>query len=249
MQVDTLDDVLAALDTIVDRCGSEQSAVGYFAALYRHVTRDVQVAVAGGRFDDPERMERLDVVFAMRYLRAEEAFRAGRAVTASWDVALRAAGQWWPTVLQHLLLGMNAHINLDLGIAAAQVASGADLAGLEADFGRINAILAARVNGVEAALARVWPLLGWLDVAAGGADEAVVNFSIERARAYAWEAALRLAPLDAPARAAEIERIDGKVALIGRAVRHPGWWLSTKLRLVRLSERGSVRDKIDALGL
>jgi hypothetical protein len=249
MQADTPDEVLARLDGIVDRCGDEQSAVGYFAALYRQVTRDVQGAIIEGRFDDTARMERLDVVFANRYLRAEEDFREGRVTTAAWNVALRAAGEWWPTVLQHLLMGMNAHINLDLGIAAAQVAPGSDLADLEADFGRINAILSARVDGVQAALARIWPLLRWLDLGAGGSDEAVVNFSIRRARDHAWTVAVRLAGLAADRRAAEIERLDRHVAAIGRGVHRPGWWLGTKLRLVRLGERGTVHAKIAELGL
>ena len=30
------------------------------------------------------------------------------------------AGRWRPIVLQHLLLGINAHINLDLGVTASE---------------------------------------------------------------------------------------------------------------------------------
>ena len=248
MQANTLDRVLTALDAIVDRCRRDQSPVGYFAALYRQVTRDVRDHVEQGRFDDPARMERLDVVFADRYLSAVEDFRVGRRTTASWELAFRSAGAWWPTVVQHLLLGMNAHINLDLGIAAAEVAPGAALVDLEADFGRINAILAARVDGVEKALARIWPLLRWLDLGAGDADEAVVNFSIRRARDHAWTVARRLGAMNADRHGGEIQRLDRHVALIGEAVRHPGWWLGTKLRLVRVGEGGSVPAKIDVLG-
>jgi hypothetical protein len=250
MQAKTLDEVLATLDGIVERCCEEQSAAGYFAALYRNVTRDVRAGIAGGRFDDSARMERLDVVFANRYLSAVEDSRAGRPTAASWGIAFRAAGEFWPTVLQHLLLGMNAHINLDLGIAAAEVAAGAALADLEADFGRINAILSARVDGVQTALARIWPLLRLLDLGAGDADEAVVNFSIRRAREHAWSVAVRLGGMDPAGRSAEIERLDRHVAAIGRRVRYPGWWLATKLRLVRLGERGGdVHAKIDRVGL
>lgn len=247
MQAKTLDEVLDALEALVERSSGERSAIGYFAALYRRVTSDVRDGIADGRFDDPARMERLDVVFANRYLAAVGAHRAGRPTTASWAVAFRAAGEWWPTVLQHLLLGMNAHINLDLGIAAAEVAPGAAIADLEADFRRINAILAARVDAVQTALARIWPLLRLLDLGAGDADEAVVNFSIQRARDHAWSVAGRLGRMDAGGREAEIARLDRHVAVIGQGVRHPGWWLGTKLRLVRLGERGSVRQKIDIL--
>lgn len=247
MEARTLVAVLDALDAVVEECRAEESPSGYFAALYREVTRDVVRGIDGGLFEDGTRMERLDVVFANRYLDAYAARRGGRPVTASWTVAFDATGEWWPTVLQHLLLGMNAHINLDLGIAAAEVAPGAAFADLEADFRRINAILAARVDGVQDALAGIWPLLRVLDLGAGGADEAVVNFSIRRARDHAWTVARRLAGADGEERGRVIAGLDAGVAAIGRRVRHPGWWLATKLRLVRLGERGRVSDKIGML--
>ena len=48
------------------------------------------------------------------------------------------------------MIGMNAHINLDLGIAAATVApTPAELEALHADFNRINDVLARLVRIVE----------------------------------------------------------------------------------------------------
>src|SRR3712207_8653052 len=47
-----------------------------------------------------------------------------------------------PLVVQHLILGMNAHINLDLGVAAATVApTPEELQSLKPDFMTINALL------------------------------------------------------------------------------------------------------------
>lgn len=43
---------------------------GYFAVLYRKVTAKVKEGIAAGFFDDPGPMERLDVLFADRYLDA-----------------------------------------------------------------------------------------------------------------------------------------------------------------------------------
>ena len=76
----TIADVLVALDSIVDRSLAEASRFGYFAALYRGVTRRVKDGIAAGRFENGPRMERLDVVFALRYLDAYDGFRAGKAV-------------------------------------------------------------------------------------------------------------------------------------------------------------------------
>lgn len=96
-----------------------ESRLGYFAALYRRVTMAVKQGVADNIFQDGARMERLDVIFANRYLDALQEFRNGQPTTMSWRAAFQAAAHWYPLVLQQLLVGMNAHINLDLGVAAA----------------------------------------------------------------------------------------------------------------------------------
>ena len=68
-------------------------------------------------FEDGVRMERLDVTFANRYLDAFYSWIAGKQITNSWKIAFDSVAQSKSLVIQHLLLGMNAHINLDLGIA------------------------------------------------------------------------------------------------------------------------------------
>ncbi|NIR65754.1 MAG: hypothetical protein GWN00_24945 [Aliifodinibius sp.] len=92
--------------------------MGYFAALYRKVTIRVKE-----EFEDPERMERLDVLFANRYLEAFEQYHTRKETTVSWKLAFDTCKRWRPIVLQHLLLGMNTHIRLDLGVAAAETAN------------------------------------------------------------------------------------------------------------------------------
>ncbi|MEM7538341.1 MAG: DUF5995 family protein, partial [Chloroflexota bacterium] len=142
MQANTIDEVIHELDKILEWSREHNSRVGYFTALYRKVTIQVKEDILAGRFEDNERMERLDVIFANRYLAAFDAYQAGNPVTEVWQVAFDAAPRWRPIVLQHLLIGMNAHINLDLGIAAATVAPGEQLATLENDFNQINTVLA-----------------------------------------------------------------------------------------------------------
>lgn len=246
----TIDEVLARLDDIIARSRSRGTADGYFAVLYRQVTAEVQRRIGAGSFEDGPRMERLDVVFANRYLAAAAAHEDGRDPGICWRLALDESRSWRPLVLQHLLLGMNAHINLDLGIAAAEVAPGSRIRELETDFNRINDVLAGLVDGVQRRLAIVWPALRVIDGFAGGLDEAVANFSMRRAREHAWSVALRLAGVDdAAARQRAIGDVDGHASAIARLVLHPPG-VSTKLALlwVRLRERGSVADKIAALG-
>jgi hypothetical protein len=94
----------------------------------------VNEAILAGHFEDSARMERLDVAFANRYLDALESYHRGEELSKCWRTCFRAAHNWHPIVLQHLLLGIDAHINLNLGIAAAQTSPGTQLAGLRRDF-------------------------------------------------------------------------------------------------------------------
>ena len=243
----SIDDVIDELGRIVSSCRDEKSAAGYFPALYRRVTIGVRDWIRDGRFDDGERMERLDVVFADRYLDAWRTWRGGGTPTRSWVVAFDATRDWAPTTLQHLLLGINAHINLDLGIAAAQVSPPGELPALGDDFGRINALLASMVDDMQERLAEVWPLLRFLDWASGGDDEATVNFSMARARDAAWGFAHRLAALPPADRPAAIDGADAVVAAMGNRIRRPGPLIGTVTRMVRLGELRSRPRVIDLL--
>jgi hypothetical protein len=243
----TIDEVVDRLDAIIDRSRDTKSRLGYFPALYRKVTVQVKQGIERGLFDDGPRMERLDVLFANRYLDVYEAYHRGESTARSWALAFGTTREWWPIVLQHLLLGINAHINLDLGIAAVRTSPGASLPSLESDFNKINAILAALVDGVQDELGQVWPLLRVLDWVGGRTDEQVVHFSMEKARQAAWGVAQELAGLDATAQEKRIAAIDRRVETLGRLVRYPGPLLSAVAKLIRLGELRSVRRIINIL--
>ena len=243
----TIDDVIARLDAVLDRCIRERCRLGYFAALYRDVTVQVRAAIVAGEFDDGPRMERLDVTFASRYLDALERFWRGEPPTRSWLVAFRSAYRWRPVVLQHLLLGMNAHINLDLGIAAALTAPGAELPALRADFERITGLLQGMIGGQEQRLERVSPWLGLVDRVGGRGEERIVGFAIGEAREIAWRAAQRLALVAPAEREREIALQDTAVALLAQAIQSPGPLLASALEIVRIAERKRVPAVIEAL--
>jgi Family of unknown function (DUF5995) len=234
--LDTIEEVLEALDTIIARALDEGSRVGYFAAVYRKVTAKIAEGIATGFFDDGERMQRLDVTFADRYLSA----------VRSWELALEATAASRPIMLQHLLVGINAHINLDLGIAAAETAPGQALPGLRRDFDRINEIIASLITRVEHGIAEVSPWIGLLDRIGGRHDEVIVRFSIEVARTEAWRFAVELAALARDDWAGPIGARDARVAHLARRVLKPGW-LSAGLLVIRARESNDVRRNIEAL--
>lgn len=248
MSAATIDDVLKQLDAILAVARQRGTADGYFAALYRRVTAEVQARIARGAFADPDRMTRFDVIFAQRYIDAWNQNERGETPSTSWAVAFACSRAYRPVVIQHLLVGMNAHINLDLGVAAATVAPGVAIQSLKGDFETINQVLGDLVDDVQDRLSQVWPGVRVLDKVGGGFDEAIVNFSIGKARSASWLLATTLAAeADATRRADYVRKVDLAASLLGRGVLSPGWRAAAILAVVRLRERGSVAEKLDIL--
>ena len=248
MHADTIADVIDGLDDIITSAHARKSRIGYFACLYRLVTETVKRGSEQGKFDDPARMERVDVAFANRYFDAVDDHIRGKPATQSWQVAFEAAAQWRPVVLQHLLIAMNAHINLDLGIAVARVCPGEQLQTFRDDFERMNAVLASLVHTVEDELRNIWPVLHVVHRLLRGEDDAIMSFSMKEARELAWDTAQKLAPLSQAEQEAEIDKLDRTVAELGHLVSKPSFPLNLPVLLLRALQREkSVPGVIDIL--
>jgi hypothetical protein len=185
MPAQTIDDILTQLEFIIAESIRTNSRMGYFATLYYKVTAGVKEGIAKGQFENGPRMEQFDVIFALRYLDAYDAWKNKKPLTASWQVAFDAANNSSLLVLQHLLLGMNAHINLDLGIAAVAV-SGGQLNSIQNDFDAINTIISSLTHQVLDDIDRVSPLLSLLGLHASNQTSMLIQFSIDNARDGAW---------------------------------------------------------------
>jgi hypothetical protein len=242
-----IETVAESVRSIVSTSMERKSAAGYFAAMYLGVTRVVMDGLNGSLFTTPDRLVNLTCVFAQRYVDAWHLHEEGGPATTSWEVAFRAAGEWRPTVLQHLLLGMNAHINLDLGIASAQVAPGDSIAALRTDFDQINNVLAGLIHTIQGELNRISPFYRFVDDVSGSVDRAVINFSIARARAEAWKLATFLAAANPTAAAKRIAEQDRLVGALGATILRPGAVTSSGLLAVRITEKRSPAAIIDIL--
>lgn len=218
----TIDEVISQLGAIIEECIATQDRLGYFAALYNRVTLAVRDGIRQGQFDDGPRMERLDVTFANRYLTAYAQFRAGELPSRSWLNAFVAAASPEPLVLQHLLLGMNAHINLDLGVAAARTCPGNALAPLQRDFDRINTVLATLTPVVEQELASESSGFAALTHLAPKLELKLVGFSMNEARESAWKFAQELALLPPRQQVALLARRDTEAMLLSEVIQHQG---------------------------
>jgi len=242
------EEVLEFLSLLIDWGRENRSRLGYFASIYRKVTIRIRDDIQNGIFEDGPRMDRFDLIFANRYFQALIDRRNGVAPTESWVVAFDSAESYWPIVVQHYLLGMNAHINLDLGIAAAETMRGRQLEDLRTDFNHINVILAALIDRVQKELADVWVTLRVFNSVLGSTDDALIRFSMNRAREEAWRSAGRFWATPEADWPAAIAVQDRKVAVLGRLVRRPGILLGAVTKIVRLGEVQDVARVMDILG-
>ncbi len=240
---DSIDAAIDEMDRIIDRSITTGDARGWFAIVYRAVTARVRTGLAAGEFDDAERMERFDVTFARFWLDAHSAWDRGEPVSASWAVSFEAARRPG-LILQHLLLGMNAHINLDLGVAAALTCPGPAVVELRDDFERISDVLAELVDRMQLAISDVSPVTRSLDAVGLRFDEALTCFSLERARRRSWDFAEQLAATRDDTLVAARDRV---VAGYGARIADPGVPLRWVLPLARWRERPDLAAVANAL--
>ena len=245
--ITTIDNVIEVLDSIIGECLATESTLGYFAVLYQKVTIKVKEGIAAGYFENGPRMEKLDVIFAKRYIDAYFSWTQNEAVTSSWEKAFLLAENKKLLVTQHLLLGMNAHINLDLGIAAVEVSGKNQIEELENDFNKINEILASLVDEVQKGLSSIWPFLRKLLKLSGKIDNYLVDFSMKVARDGAWKFATELAAFEIRRQPEQIKLRDKKVAAKSTIITSPGKGVQFLLWLIRLTESSSVAQNIKKL--
>jgi hypothetical protein len=221
---------------------SARDATGYFPAMYSRVTAAIADSIAAGRFDDGERMDVFATTFASYYLRAwRNEIPRPRCWQASWDVA--ADGNL--LIVQHLLLGINAHVNHDLPQAVVEVADqSGDLAGVHADFTAVNDILAAASVGILRDLDLV---SRWANEAAALGGGRAFHFSLRTARAQAWDAARRLHPMTAEERRAYVRELDRLVSVLAYLITRPAFPASLLVPVARRLEERDPSVVITAL--
>jgi hypothetical protein len=240
--VDTIASLAARLERVVADRLAARSRLGFFAALYLKMTRRVEKRLGTGHFDDDARMERFAAAFGQRYLDAYDGWQKGAAIPKSWRLTFEATTGGHLLIFQDLLLGVNAHVNFDLGIVAAQLFSGARLRAFQRDFERINELLAELMTPVRAAVGEFSPALRALDEIGGANDDAILEFSFVGARHSAWSNAESIMdPLPEWARPTAIVVIDEAATLLGRLV------AGAEVSILRERESRDVEAVIRAL--
>jgi hypothetical protein len=151
-------------------------------------------------------------------------------------------------VLQHLLLGMNAHINLDLGIAAVEASGGALLQSTRNDFDSINSIIASLTYEVIGELNRVSPLLSLMGLHATNYNSILIQFSIGNARDGAWCFAEELCGKTEGKYTECINKRDQTIMQLGESLVHASPLLRITLWIIHLFEWKRPSRVTKALG-
>src|SRR5690242_827620 len=189
--------VLNAMASRLAGMPPQRAAQRLFLETYRRTTAAVGVAIDEARFEDPEWVERWDVVFADLYLDALDLDLAGRPdVPRPWRLAFDAPAGL--PALRHVLLGMNAHINYDLPQALLAVITDTEfgdaalLARREADHQAIDGVLAARVGAEDDELTRLSGPAPLLDRLLKPFNRLGTQRFLREARAKVWANAIAL---------------------------------------------------------
>jgi hypothetical protein len=246
----TIQQVVDALGTIINWSIEASSRLGYFAALYKRVTIAVGVAVTEGKFEDGARLERLDAAFANRYFEALNAhFHPDRfpRPTHSWQVTFDAASRPEPILAQHMFAGVNAHIGLDLGIAAEAISPGAQLSTLQEDFNRINAVLASQVIGLVEDINELSPVLAELYAVLKKDQITLINDTVQGYRDSAWRFATILAITPGFADPAAIVVRDLQIAQQGALIYKPPLPISAFVSAIAARESRDIVSNLQAL--
>ena len=243
----SIDEVLNELDKIIETSIEQGDYLAIFGYVYRRTTAQIKTEILAKNFEDNERMERMDVVFANRYLVAYQQFVKKEKPTSSWEVPFKARFQRL-TIMQHLILGMSAHINFDLGIAAAETAKGQNIDSLKNDFMKVNDILAELINEMQDRIGRVSRLMVLLDWIGGKSDEKFANYNIKKSRQFAWTVAKTLSILAEEDKQKVIKKFDYKVAKFNRGIINPpGKILKTTLKIIGFFEEKNIEKIVKKL--
>ena len=248
--INTIDDVIAAIEGIVAWSIDNQSRLGYFAALYKRITIAIKTGIAGGGFENGPRMERLDVVFASRYFAALNGwFHPGAYPDPShcWRVAFEGAAHPEPIIVQQMLGGVNAHIDLDLGIASSEIAPGDQIDSLHTDFNRVNAVLGSQVNGVVDEIDELSPVLKDIYDVLMAHEIDLISRGLIVFRDSAWRFAKLLACEPSVMHKATIMVKDLEVAKLGTLIFYPPALLAEIVAVIGARESRDVVHNIEVL--
>lgn len=202
------------MQELVERWKATADARAIFLHCYLLMTRNMLDAIEAGQFHDARWTHALLERFADYYFDALDAYEQKGYAPAVWQLAYDATRRPQTAVLQHLLLGVNAHINYDLVLALVDMlhAEWRTLTDLQRrqrydDHCRVNAVIANVIDAVQdGVLVPLTPALGVVDRLLGPLDEWMTARLIARWRDEVWRHAAALMETAVPAEQERLRR-------------------------------------------
>jgi hypothetical protein len=191
----SVEQVESALGKFETWCIKNNDLRGVFATAYLQITKAIAKELPRGSFNDNDWSARYLVRFANLYRKALIDVENGtiEAAPKSWQMAFNLAKKRDGFIIQHLLLGINAHINHDLAIALYDVNIDPKRNEKLQDHNRINHILEKATTSLKQSVAEKYaPVLKRVDRGLGNLDDKSIAFSIPKAREHAWAMAVAL---------------------------------------------------------
>jgi hypothetical protein len=186
-----------------------------FLNCYLLMTRNMLAAIEAGEFHDPNWVRPLLNRFAEYYFEALQAYEEHQSTTPKvWLRAHDAARVAKVSVLQHLMLGINAHINYDLVLTLVEMLQNEWVVLTKnlrknryLDHCHVNAVIARTIDNVQDDVVEVLaPELDFVDKFLGPVDEWLASQLITRWREEVWQHAVRLLESSDPQEQLEIHQ-------------------------------------------
>lgn len=243
----TIEEVLKKLDEIIIWAKANKSPIGYFACTYKMMTAQVLKGIQQKKFEDNPRMILLDLAFATRYLEAWGNYNKGNKCSNSWYLAFEASKNKDLLILQHIFLGINAHINLDLGISAASIMPYRKINPLKTDFERINLVIASINQNVQDSLNKICYPVNLIDKLSNGKDNVILDFAISKARDTSWATAVISSNTPNFLKESVINIVDYAAAKVASQILNPKLLSSTLAKELKKCESSDVVKNIETL--
>lgn len=177
---------------------AQDDARAIFLHCYRLMTSNMLVAIDQQRFHDNDWVDKLLHRFAEYYFEALACYDCGENVPLIWQHTHQRAVEKQLHPIQHLLLGVNAHINYDLVLTLHEIlhpewhdlSASAKNERYE-DHCLVNTIIAETIDQVQDEVVEKYaPGMDWIDKIMGRLDEKLIVLMIQRWREKVWEQAL-----------------------------------------------------------
>jgi hypothetical protein len=217
--------VLMRMTALIEQWDAAHDRRAIFLGCYRLMTRNMLDAIAEERFHDNAWVNRLLHRFADYYFVALGRFEQDEASAPPvWKLAFDATRDENVMTLQHLLLGVNAHINYDLIFSLCDLLQPewAELtveqrAQRHADHELVNRIIGETVDAVQdQVIERFSPWVEFFDKMLGPLDEWLTSQLLSHWREEVWETAVRYVEAVTPEeRAALRQHVEQQAMRVG----------------------------------